>query len=220
MGLFSASFAACSKGIKKVPPIDCSKVKPKKSKDGFYRARSGGGPLPPCALDRIGKEEIRFGERVTSVEFSPNGRIIAGGFKDGMARLWDLKTGREIQRLGPHVGAIHQVGFLPDGKRFVTTTMDVHIWDLKTGKELKKWSAHDAPSTGLAISPDGKRAVTAGWHGDLALWNLDTGKLIRRMKAHKKAVKDVVYSADGEWIVSGSRDRTVSEFGTVRPGDR
>ena len=90
---------------------------------------------------------------------------------------------------------------LPDGKRFVTTTMDVHIWDLKTGKELKKWSAHDAPTTGLAISPDGKRAVTAGWHGDLALWNLDTGKLIRRMKAHKKAVKDVVYSADGEWIV-------------------
>ena len=137
VGLFSASFIGCSKGIKKVPPIDCSKVKPKKSKDGFYRARSGGGPLPPCALDRIGKEEIRFGERVTSVEFSPNGRIIAGGFKDGMARLWDLKTGREIQRLGPHVGAIHQVGFLPDGKRFVTTTMDVHIWDLKTGKELK-----------------------------------------------------------------------------------
>ena len=90
---------ACSKGVKKVPPIDCSPVKPKKSKDGFYRARSGGGALPPCALDRIGKEEIRYGERVTSVEFSPNGRIIAGGFKDGMARLWDLKTGREIQTI-------------------------------------------------------------------------------------------------------------------------
>jgi len=66
VGLFSASFIGCSKGIKKVPPIDCSKVKPKKSKDGFYRARSGGGPLPPCALDRIGKEEIRFGEQTES----------------------------------------------------------------------------------------------------------------------------------------------------------
>ena len=69
--------AGCDKTKKKIPRLQCKEAKSDRA----------GRQLPPCGADRLGTYRPRFGEQVTSVAFSPNGRIIAAGGKDRLARF-------------------------------------------------------------------------------------------------------------------------------------
>ena len=54
---------------------------------------------------------------VSSVAFSPDGKILAIGDRDGTVRLWDLATGRQLgSPLSSKDGPVGSVAFSPDGK--------------------------------------------------------------------------------------------------------
>ena len=52
----------------------------------------------------------------SSVSFSPDGKIIAAASSDGVIKLWDRLSGREIKTLEGHTQRIRSVSFSPDGK--------------------------------------------------------------------------------------------------------
>jgi WD40 repeat protein len=68
------------------------------------------------------------------VSFSPDGRELAAGSREGIVRVWDLDTGKE--RLQFPGGVIAQ--FSPDGKTLVTVNYAgvVRRWDAATGKPI------------------------------------------------------------------------------------
>jgi WD40 repeat protein len=53
---------------------------------------------------------------VTSVVFSPTGRILASAGADRIVRLWDSHTGRLIRELRDHRTRVVSLAFSPDGK--------------------------------------------------------------------------------------------------------
>jgi WD40 repeat protein len=69
-------------------------------------------------------------DRVTSVAFSPDGRIVSGSF-DKTVRIWDAGTGQPIGApLTGHTDAVFSVAFSPDGRRIVSGSWDktLRIW--------------------------------------------------------------------------------------------
>jgi hypothetical protein len=57
---------------------------------------------------------------VDSVAFSPGGRLVLTGSYDGTARLWEVSSGHEVQRLQGHAGWVTSVAFSPDGRLAIT----------------------------------------------------------------------------------------------------
>lgn len=73
---------------------------------------------------------------------------LATGTKDGIVRLWDLRSGQIVRTLEGHTDAITALKF--DSKNLVTGSLDrsVRIWDLRTGT-LADAFAYDSPVLSL-----------------------------------------------------------------------
>ena len=145
--------------------------------------------------------------------FSPDGQRFAtanfGGV--GMAKVWDIATGKELLFLKGHTAAGVDIAYSPDGKRLVTTSNDntAKIWDATTGKELFTLSGHTAWINIGNFSSDGTRVATASDDGVAKVWEVATGKELFTLVGHKTGVTIVNFSRDGKTLATGSYDGTV-----------
>ncbi len=195
------------------------------SLDGKLVAAGGGEAIN--LWDVAGKRVVRSltgqWERVTSVAFAPNGRILASGSIDAAIRLWDVESGRLLAKLrdGGDPGLSDSVSFSPDGTRLAAAASngEVRLWDPASQRLLVKWNAHQEQVHQLAFSPDGRTLATASWDQTIRLWRVPwPGKQPSAMsflKGHTDLVNSVAFSPDGKTILSGSNDGTAKLWSTT-----
>ena len=59
-----------------------------------------------------------------NVAYSPDGKTLASGCRDGTIRLWDIATSKQVNTFIGHVGAIYTILFSPDGQMLVSVGID------------------------------------------------------------------------------------------------
>jgi WD40 repeat protein len=93
--------------------------------------------------------------RVMSLAFSSDGRAIAAGCSDNIAREYDLK-GNLIREYKGHLSAVRAVAYSPFGEYLLTGSSDntAKLWDTETGKEIVSLMAVGTEDW-LVITPDG-----------------------------------------------------------------
>ena len=178
---------------------------------------------------------------VTSVCFSPDGRYVLTGsgnhlfsdnsslqLDDNTARLWEMKSGREIRNFKGHADTLIYVDFSPNGKYVLTGSRDktTRVWDAECGWELKRIEGQavsvnsssfspdgrelwrfDAHVNSVSFSPDGQYVLTGS--ADVArLWGRESGCGIRKFEGHTGEVNCVSFSPDGLYAITGSFDTT------------
>ena len=162
---------------------------------------------------------------VIACAWSPDGRSVLTGGREGMARLWDAATGAELKSFQGEAW-ISYAAFSTDHQRVVTVSSrdektTVQLWDVTTGKELGRIS----PPAGKLIfgmaSRDGSTVATAseaetGEQGDklpaigatrIQLWNLLTAKEISHFLVPGAPVTGMLQlSPDGSKLFTGDFD--------------
>jgi WD40 repeat protein len=105
-------------------------------------------------------------------------RAVTGG-NDGVVRVWDLLSGRELAHLQGHAGVVSAAAFHPGGARIATAGVDraIHVWDAGTGTKVRTLLGHAGPVGGLAFLPGGRLLASAGSDG-VRVWDLGSGHAV------------------------------------------
>ncbi|MCX6379587.1 MAG: pre-peptidase C-terminal domain-containing protein [Armatimonadetes bacterium] len=150
---------------------------------------------------------------ITALAFSPDGTHLAVGTLR-TALLLDVRTGREVARLGGHAGAITSLAFRPDGRLLAVAGGspgkfgEIKLWNVGTGKLLKTLTGHADVIYGIAFRRDGQRIAAGSYDRLVSIWN-PSGGTPKMLKDHTDAVYGVAYSPDGTRIASVAGDRTL-----------
>ena len=142
-------------------------------------------------------------EGIKSIDFSPDGKIIVSGSKDGTVRLWDTTTGKHLRTLREHLWDVNSVCFSPDGKMIASGSVygTLRLWNATTGKHLKKLRGHTASINSVCFSPDGEMILSGSGDGTVRLWNTTTRKHLKKLgRSWGNAVSSVYFSPDGKII--------------------
>ena len=133
---------------------------------------------------------------MTSVCISPDGTLVAAGSLDTVVRIWDVQSGKLVERLKGHRDSVYSVAFTPDGRGLVSGSLDktLKYWDVQPIYERRRNGSlkNGAPPPGA---------------GDKVLEK--TSQCLMNFTGHKDYVLSVAVSHDGQWVVSGSKDRGV-----------
>jgi WD40 repeat protein len=132
------------------------------------------------------------GTNVGGLAFSPDGKHLAAGYFDNLARIWDISPikdqSKPLLELYGHSSVVWRVAFSPDGNRLVTASYDgtIKLWDISQGptqgQEIATLTGHTAEVSGIAFSPDGKYLASVSWDGTLRVYFMQLEDLIAYAK--------------------------------------
>lgn len=112
---------------------------------------------------------------IESAQFSPDGKlaVVAPALPAGLARVWDVASGKLITTLQGHDQTVVHVSFSHDGTRAATSSLDrtVRLWDTQTWKLLGTLQA-EAEVGAAAFDPSDPTRLLSG-HGDGSAWLWD-----------------------------------------------
>ncbi|MEG4289947.1 NACHT domain-containing protein [Microcoleus sp. C2C3] len=148
---------------------------------------------------------------VRSVIFSPDGKLLATGDSDGVVRLCEASSGKEILTCKGHTNVVESVAFSPDGEILASGSYDktIKLWDVKSGECLKVLHGHTESVMFVTFNPDRNILASGGFDGTIRLWDIHTGECLQILQDHTKVVFSVAFHPAGEMLASGSGDETL-----------
>jgi hypothetical protein len=151
---------------------------------------------------------------VEAVAFSPDGKWLATGSRDGTVRVWEAATKQEVTAPMVHESTVKAIAFSPDGKWLATGSEDwksdsgeARVWEAATGQEVTDPLVHEHRVYAIAFSSDGKWLATGSAEATARVWETATWQGVARME-HEDSVFAVAFSPDGKWLATGSKDDT------------
>lgn len=164
-------------------------------------------------------------DRVLSLAFSPDGKILASGggtpSRDGELLLWNPADGTLLREIaGAHSDTVFDLAFTPDGSLLASCAADkfARVFDVKTGKLVKSFEGHTNHVLGVAWNRTGRTLATAGADDVIKIWSLESGQQIKTIPGFTKqatALRYVGYDASFAVAAGGVPVRLVNEGGNV-----
>jgi WD40 repeat protein len=202
---------AMPKGKEPLPDHMLQKIK-------LWIADGAADDTPPSirkvAIDADHPPAYELAPVITSIDFSPDGKLLAvAGYHEVLLHKAD-GSGLEARLVGASE-RIQSLTFSPDGKTLAVSGGnpgrfgEIQLWDVAK-RELKM----SVPMTfdtvnGVSWSPDGTKIAFGCNDNTVRAIDAATGQQVLYQGAHNDWVLDTTFSLDGTFLVSVSRDRSM-----------
>jgi WD40 repeat protein len=191
--------------------------------NGQWLAVAEGTPYGPGAVKVFdvtsGQPALTFQEpkdAVFVVTFSPDGKLLAAGGADRVARVWSVDENKLACELTGHNDWILGASFSADGKFLVTSSADrsAQVWEVGTWKLVAKLDQME-PVNGVAFGPNAElvaAAVAGPTDRMIRLRRRDNTQLARAIDLGVPGPLGVVWAPAGSRMYVSLTDKTVRVY--------
>ncbi len=165
---------------------------------------------------RTGVWDVGSGKLLSSVDFdrdrysgivkrqvvSSDGHIAWIRVQDGILRISDAATGRQVRSTEGYKSFLNDVAFSSNGR---DVFCEGKLWDLASGREIRSFMGVDTPAVdSVAFFRDGLSILTARENGEAQLWDAVSGQQFHSLKG----AASVAVFPDGRFVLTGGSDGT------------
>ncbi|NXK87235.1 POC1B protein, partial [Formicarius rufipectus] len=150
-------------------------------------------------------------EAVTSVDFSPDGQLLASSSVDHTVRLWIPCIHGESSVLKGHTASVCSVSFSHDGYSLVSASNDksIKIWSVCSQRLLFTLFQHTGWVLCAKFSPDGRIIASCSEDKSVKIWDTRNKICINSFSDYEGFANFVDFNPSGTCVVSAGSSHTV-----------
>lgn len=156
-------------------------------------------------------------------KFSPDGKWLVTGGKDGNVLFWPVQENRVIEepkQLSLGKTPVTSLEFGPEGAHILATTEDgvISVISQETQQVTRTIEASGAKQA--AWGPYGEKFVTIGWTQNAIVWSFKSGQRIATFSAGDSNIMSAAFTPDGKALATGAENGriTIWPIETEKPG--
>ncbi len=188
----------------------------------FFEARPGQVILWDRQSGKRRATLLGHPDGVSSVRFSPDGKLLATGGYAGSIKFWDPNTAQEQATLETR-GPVLRLAFSPDGTLLAAAVSvpskegldpcEVELWETATRKRIGTLQGHVLDIEAVDFSPDGKLVATGSSDATAIIWDVAS----RRPKAtiNSRTLEQTAVSQFSKSCGDGERDTRLAHIEAV-----
>jgi WD40 repeat protein len=157
--------------------------------------------------------------RVLSLAYSPDGKLLAAGTLDYGLYVWDTSAW-DSSAVATTKGQPGVIAFSPNGTFLAAGTSPIQLWRVRDWRLERQRDGHEQGGDALAFSPDGLRLVSGNADGFAKIWSVPQVRE-EASQMHDYWVGGVGFLPDGsEWMTtsfhrdSGRQTMEIRSFDT------
>jgi len=162
-----------------------------------------------------------FFDKVTAVQFSPNGQVFAVGDEKGKVKLITFGEGEQFIVKKEHTmlaGAVNTIAWTDDGQRLSAAGEGKDMFAkavlADSGTKIGDLYGPTKTVTSVDIKPKPYRLVMSGENQEVYVFDGAPFKHAKTLKHHTNFVNKVLFNENGSLFASVSSDKTIVIYNT------
>lgn len=143
-------------------------------------------------------------EKVNSVQFSPDGKILGSVGDDGNLIIWDVITGGIIKTISAHSEPATSLCFRSDGKVIATGSWDktVRLWNVTTGELMTEFKGHTNSVNHVMFSKNDRFLVSSSDDNSMIVWETLSNTAYKKFDFYRKPVSQAIFINNDNQLLS------------------